>query len=311
MGSIWSAIRARNHAAAVVLTLVLVVVPFALPSGAWAQSGADLLDRIQRLEAQNRTLNGQVEQLSNQNRQLTEQLRRLQGDLEFRLNELEQRGGARGGTTPPRQQPAPPQRQGRGDAFDPSQQASAPGAPRDLGGAPGANAAPARPSQGTGGGARPLDLGTLSQQAATDPTLQPGRGTGTPQIMQPSSRDEYDLATGYMQRREFDQAEQAFRNFIENHPRDRLVAEATHQLGESFYQRRMFREAAEHYLKVSTDFPRSQRAPSSLLRLGQSLNALGERDAACAAFAEANRKYPNAAPATRTALQNEQRRASC
>ncbi len=62
---------------------------------------------------------------------------------------------------------------------------------------------------------------------------------------------------------------------------------------------------------MSTDFPRASRAPSSLLRLGQSLNALGEREAACAAYAEFNRKFPNAAPATKTAVVSEQRRASC
>lgn len=291
-------------------------------SPARAQSAADLLDRVQRLEAQNRALNGQVEQLQNQNRQLSEQLRRLQGDIEFRLNELEgQRGQRPTGQRPPAQQP--PGRQGRNDAFDPSTQPPGVGGTRDLAGmSPGGNAAqqrpPGQPPQGqspraqAGPGAGPLDLGTLAGQAAIDPALQPRAGAGgTPQIVQPSPRDEYDLATGYMQRREFDQAEIALRNFVQNHPRDRLVPDATYQLGESFYQRRQFREAAEQFLKISTDFPRAARAPSSLLRLGQSLNSLGEREAGCAAWAEANRRYPNAGPQTRQAIQNEQQRARC
>ncbi|QCI69048.1 tetratricopeptide repeat protein [Phreatobacter stygius] len=327
--------------AGLALAAALVV---AANGGAQAQSGADLLDRIQRLEAQIRSLNGQLEQSQFRIRQMEDQARRSQADLEFRLNELEsQRGGAR--PSQPRQQPqqpAQPQRQQRGDAFDPNAQQGAVGTPRDLGAVPpGGNAAqprvgsigpggatastgggvPMGPAGGGGsdGGAQPLDLGQMSGQAANDPTLDPRDprmaarppGTGTQQIIAASPRDEYDQAVALVQRREFEQAEMALRGFIQSHPRDRLVGDATHQLGETMYQRRQYREAAEQFLKVSTDYPRIGRAQSSLLRLGQSLNALGEREAACAAYAEFNRKYPNARPQTKTAVANEQRRASC
>ena len=302
--------------------------------GASAQSGADLLDRIQRLEAQIRTLNGQVEQSQFRLRQMEEQAKRTQADLEFRLNELEtQRGGARPSQQrPPSQQP--PQRQQRGDAFDPTTQQGMAGAPRDLGATPpGGNAAQPRSGgraqagqagddgDGDGfaqGGNQPLDLGQMSSQAANDPSLDPRGGgggrmasTGTQPIIATSLRDEFNQAVALVQRREYEQAEMALRGFIQNHPRDRLVGEATHQLGETMYQRRQYREAAEQFLKVSTEYPRTGRAPSSLLRLGQSLNALGEREAACAAYAEFNRKYPNAGQQTKAAVASEQRRASC
>jgi len=52
------------------------------------QSGEAAL-RVERVEAQMRTLNGQVEELTFQIRQLTEQLRRMQEDNEFRFQELE------------------------------------------------------------------------------------------------------------------------------------------------------------------------------------------------------------------------------
>lgn len=300
-----------------------------------AQSAAELIDRIQRMEAQIRSLNGQVEQSQFRVRQLEEQQRRMQADIEFRLNELEgARSGARPGQRSP-QQPQQPQRRGdaydptqqqaapsqggggrRSDAYDPTQQApGGPGAPRDLGATPpGGNAAPPRQQAGSGG-PQPLDLGQLSGQAATDPSLEPGvprtGSTGTQPIIATTPRDEYNSAVAFIQRRDYEQAEIALRGFLQNHPRDRLVGDATHQLGEAMYQRRQYREAAEQFLKVSTDYPRSSRAPSSLLRLGQSLNALGEREAACAAYAEFNRKFPNANQTTRTAVVSEQRRASC
>lgn len=305
------------------LALVAGLVAIA-PQGARAQSGADLLDRLQRLEAQMRSINGQLEQSQHRVRQLEEQQRRMQADIEFRLNELEgARGGARPGQQPQRQ--APQQAPGRrSDAFDPSQQQGAPGGPRDLGAMPpGGNAAPPRAGGAPGSvvpggatsGAGPLDLGQLSGQAAADPSLEPGvprtGSTGTQPTAAASPRDEYNAAVALIQRRDYEQAEIALRGFLQNHPRDRLVGDATHQLGEAMFQRRQYREAAEQFLKVSTDFPRSARAPSSLLRLGQSLNALGEREAACAAYAEFNRKYPSAHQSTRSAVQSEQRRASC
>lgn len=318
---IGSAIRTLFRSERLGMLALLAGLLAVTPQGARAQSGADLLDRLQRLEAQMRSLNGQLEQSQHRVRQLEEQQRRMQADIEFRLNELE---GARGGARPGQQAPqrpaqTPPGR--RSDAFDPGQQQGAPGGVRDLGATPpGGNAAPPRMGAAPGGaggptGTGPLDLGQLSGQAAADPSLEPGvprtGSTGTQPTAAATPREEYNAAVAMIQRRDYEQAEIALRGFLQNHPRDRLVGDATHQLGEAMFQRRQYREAAEQFLKVSTDFPRSARAPSSLLRLGQSLNALGEREAACAAYAEFNRKYPSAHQSTRTAVQSEQRRASC
>ncbi|MGU9981690.1 tol-pal system protein YbgF [Phreatobacter sp. HK31-P] len=298
-----------------------------------AQTAADLMDRIQRLEAQVRSLNGQLEQSQFRVRQMEDQQRRMQADIEFRLNELENaRGGARPAQPARPQAPQQPPPQRRSDVFDPAEQQAAPGAPRDLGALPpGANAAPPRVAQGAvpqgspgSGATQPLDLGQLAGRAVADPTLEPGAprsgipgavastgSTGTQPVIATTPRDEYNAAVAFITRRDYEQAEIALRGFLQNHPRDRLVGDATHQLGETMYQRRQYREAAEQFLKVSTDYPRAGRAPSSLLRLGQSLNALGEREAACAAYAEFNRKFPNANASTKQAVVSEQRRASC
>jgi tol-pal system protein YbgF len=56
--------------------------------GGTRQAGEAAL-RIERIEAQMRTLNGQVEELTFQLRQLTEQIKRMQEDNEFRFQELE------------------------------------------------------------------------------------------------------------------------------------------------------------------------------------------------------------------------------
>jgi tol-pal system protein YbgF len=55
----------------------------------------ELTQRVDSLESQQRQLTGQVEELQFRMRQLESQLERMRGDTEFRLNELEGRGGGR------------------------------------------------------------------------------------------------------------------------------------------------------------------------------------------------------------------------
>ena len=126
-----------------------------------------------------------------------------------------------------------------------------------------------------------------------------------------SPRDTYDLAYGYLVRKDYSVAEDNFRSFLRKYPSDRLVAEANYWLGESLFQRQRFREAAESFLTVSTKFEKSTKAPDALVRLGQSLAALKEKDAACATFVEVGRKYPRAALTVKQAVEREQKRVHC
>lgn len=55
---------------------------------------ARLQVRINELEEQVRRLQGSLEQVSFSNRQLKTQMDKMKGDIDYRLNALEQRGGA-------------------------------------------------------------------------------------------------------------------------------------------------------------------------------------------------------------------------
>jgi tol-pal system protein YbgF len=157
-------------------------------------------------------------------------------------------------------------------------------------------------------GAGPLDLNGTGRTAAVQaPPARPSvaaTGSGDP-------RADYDAAYAYLLQKQYEQAEMGFRRFLQSHPRDRMVPEATYWLGESYLQRNRYREAAEQFLNVSTDHPKATKAPDALLKLGISLNALGARDRACAVFAELDRKYPQAAPTIRQGSEREQKRARC
>ena len=218
----------------------------------------------------------------------------------------------------------------RGDAFNPDRDPTAPGAPRPLGASTDANEPPppvATTAAPRGPGA-PLDLSSPSalppaNAAATGGDLPPPppvnpSGTGaTTSTMQAAllpgntSKDEYDLAYGYVLHKDFALAQQTFRDFLHKYPSDRLAPEAQYWLGESLFQDKQYRDAAESFLSVSTKYENTARAPDALLRLGQSLAALGEKEAACASLGEVLRKYPRAPLSVKQSVDREQKRTHC
>jgi len=310
---------------------------------------SELMMRIDRLEAQVRQLTGTIEQLQYRNQQLEQQLAaaRTSAPPPTRPTAAMPPPGPQ---PPPLAQaaplPAPAGPQRRSDVFDPNNSPGAPGAPRTLGSVPPSPPPPGttimeeepqgRVPRGREAGA-PLDLSTLSSQAVEDPSLAPPgpvaarpeirtipgvlppppprnpNATGPQMVMAPSQtpKDEYDLAYGYMLRKDYALAEDALRAFLKKYPSDHQVADANYWLGESLFQRQRYRDAAEVFLSVSTRFGSSAKAPEALLRLGQSLAALKEKETACATLGEISRKYPRASAGIKSAAEREQKRVGC
>jgi tol-pal system protein YbgF len=320
------------------------------PQGGQGQAATDdpaeASVRLDRIEAALRQLTGTIEQLQYRNQQLEIQLKRMQDDTDYRLQQL----GSKGGAAPAAPVYAPPAAQPgrRGDLFDPAQRPNAPGVPRALGNetvlaAPAQISANEQPVGAPGGRAAgaPLDLNVLSGHPtplppvvrdnvaavpASQPVAQPAQqlppvmaprnvATPTPQLatLPPSAspQDEYDLAYGYVLRKDYALAEQTFRDFLSKYPNERLVPDAHYWLGESLFQRQRYRDAAESFLAVSTKFEKSGKAPDSLLRLGQSLAALNQKEAACATLAEVGRKFPQASASVKRGVAQEQKRVHC
>jgi tol-pal system protein YbgF len=334
-------IHKTARAAALAAMLGLCAQAWCVP----AQAQSDDVDpevRIQQLENQLRQLTGQNEELQHRNRQLEEQLRSLQGAQTvvpgqpavaqsspaasppvqapppYRQPQIGQGGYDQQAAAPAPivQEPAGGPRR-RGDAFDPTQNPNAPGAPRALGGGP--LPIPAEAPIGAPGGrgaGEPLDLANTGggpAGALPPPPPRNTNGTGALTTLPPSAtpRDEFDLGVGYIQRKDYALAEETMRNFTRKYPSDPMMADAQFWLGESFFQRQLYRDAAESFLTVTTKFDRSAKAPDALLRLGQSLAALKEKEAACAAFGEVTRKYPRAAANIKQAVEREQKRVKC
>ena len=336
---------------------VAIAALLSLCSPVFAQSeDADAEMRIERLENQLRQLTGQNEELQYRNRQLEERIRQLEGGAQAAPGQAPGQSPAQPNVaaappleTAPMQstpgyrqqqqpayepqiaapapivqeqpQPGSPGVRRRGDAFEPNQNPSAPGAPRALGGGqmPVQQGAAVGAPGGRGAG-EPLDLANTGARYPQSPpaSAQPGypapaAGAGGLATQPPSQspRDEFDLGIGYMQRKDYALAEQTMKNFAQKYPSDPLLGDAQYWLGESYFQRQQYRDSAEAFLAVTTKYEKSAKAPDALLRLGQSLAALKEREAACAAFGEVGRKYPRASAGVKAAVDREQKRVKC
>jgi tol-pal system protein YbgF len=242
----------------------------AVGGGSAAAAGQEV--RLQQMDEQVRNLTGQVEQLSYTLQQLTTKLDKLAGDVDFRLNALEQ-GGVAGGENPP--QVAGP----------------AGGATAGGGTAPGTAPPP---------GAKSMVLGTLtqSQLKANQPPPDAGQTAALPPpaVALPGNTPEekYNYAWGLLRQNKYAEAEQALRTFVQQYPTDKWAGNAQFWIGESFYVRHNYNEAAIAYAEAYQKYPNNVKAPQNLLKLGMSLTQMGRKSDACKAFDQLGRQYPDA-----------------
>lgn len=282
---------------------------------------AQLMVRIQQLEEQTRSLNGQIEGLTFQITQLQEIINRMQEDNEFRFQALE--GGA-GGKTDAATQP--------GGVTQPE------ALPQDPGQSQGADAAPPTviPEQGVqplpgelefdptyDDGSAPTDQ--LGESA--DPLVGTGRSGGVDLITGKPLNLSYDPAAtdsgnadadaqfnaGYeaFLQGNYAFAEEQLRQFIDLYPDNPQVPDAANWLGESLIAQKSYDEAAEVLLDAFQKYPDNPRAPDLLLKLGVALSGAGERETACRTFAEVGKRYTNTIAAFKTRLAEEKARAEC
>lgn len=256
-----------------------------------ADAGALVL-RIDRLENELRRANGQIEQLQNQQQRLLDQLKRFQEDVDQRLR------GAGAAVSPPPLETSPNIKSvKKSDAFDPSSDPKAVGAPKPIGAAP-----PSAPLAKAPPAAAPLDLGHGAPADAPS-------GSGVSFVDGP--RNQYNQALATYRQGQYELAETQTKEFLAANAQDRLVPEAIFLLGETYFQRSRPREAAEQYLRLSKDYAKSSRAPEGLMRLGQSLVALGNGEQACATFGEVGKRYPSAPAAVRKSVEREIQKNHC
>ncbi|MBK8085474.1 MAG: tol-pal system protein YbgF [Devosia sp.] len=273
------------------------------------QSAAQLLIRIQELEAQIRTLTGQVEGLQFQLTQMQTMLEKQMADTEFRFQQLE--GGALG----------KPQAAAPTDGAMPSDALPQTPTP-DIRLEPTPDAVP--------GGDQPMDLNIGE---SSDPLLQGGTdqlgtlsledelslGPSQPldlslnggEISNGDAKAQYEAGYEAMTRGDYAFAEEQFAQFVALYPDDVQVPDAINWLGEALIQRGAYTEAAQVLADGYTRHKDSKRAPDIMLKLGVALVGAEQVDVACRTFYTLRQRYPDLAPAFQQRLAEEVQKAKC
>jgi tol-pal system protein YbgF len=150
------------------------------------------------------------------------------------------------------------------------------------------------------GQVRPLSLAkepelTPARAPTPAPTVVAKQQVASPSILPAGTpKQKYDYAFSFLQKREFDSAEQALRAFLQQHPEDEHAGNAYYWLGETYYVRKQYTDAAIIFSDGYSRFPEGTKAPDNLLKLGKSLAEVGEKVAACKTFTELLGQFPNA-----------------
>ncbi len=250
--------------------------------------------RLSQLEAEIRTLTGQIEEAAFGIKQLRDRLDRLAADIDLRLQRLEQGAPAvAGGPGAPGAQIAST---GSANIFDT--------APKVL------------------GTINPDDLQALQTQRVEkmSPTVgATGQGAAggqqTASLIYPlageTPEERYKHAFGLLSQANYGEAELALRAFLDQHPKSSLAGNAKYWLGETYYVRQDFQQAAVTFAEAYQEFPDNAKAPDNLLKLGMSLAALDSKSDACGTFTELLKRYPEAAVTVIRRAKQERQRLIC
>jgi tol-pal system protein YbgF len=255
--------------------------------------------RITQLEDTLRDLTGKIEEIAYANEQTRRQMEKLSSDNEVRFRQLEQ-----GRAAPPAQgqaQAAPPV-QPLGGTAAPAPATTSGNLGSMTQGQLQANApTPPPPAQATPG--RPAAPSPPPQQAARPPAASI--------LPDGSPEDQYKFAFNILLQNDYDQAERAFRAYIDKHPTDSRTENARYWLAETYYVRDKFEPASTAFAEAYQKAPNGQKAPDNLLKLGMSLGRLNKPREACATFERLGQQFPNAPGSIKSRAVAEKTRLNC
>ncbi len=234
---------------------------------------ADFEIRLSQLERTVQDMVGKYEEAVFGVSQVRDRLDKLSADLDFRLSQIESKGGASA--------------------------------------APGAAATP-RPTATVPTAARPADKpadkpGEKPGEKPEAPAAASGTLGGVPANIQ----EQYDEAFGLLRKADYEQAERALTVFVNQHRDSPLAGNAQYWLGETYYVRGKYADAAVAFADGVKKYPKNNKAPDNLLKLGMALAALNQKSDACKTFDQFGTVYPNAAASLKRRAEIERKKLSC
>ena len=175
------------------------------------------------------------------------------------------------------------------------------------------------------GSSQPQDLGSISykdnetgdenqkiQSIETTNTVVTETFVSEEKILpEGTPNEQYEFATSFLKVGDYNMAERAFREFVDNNPDHDLAGNAQYWYAETFRIRQLFTDAASAYLEGYQKYPRSQKAPINLLKLGVSLVQIGEKDQGCLMISGVEKEYPKANQSVLQKAKYEEKKFEC
>ncbi|URJ23675.1 tol-pal system protein YbgF [Blochmannia endosymbiont of Camponotus sp.] len=113
-----------------------------------------------------------------------------------------------------------------------------------------------------------------------------------------------DVDTAYKQavslvleKKQYNQAIEAFQNFIKNHPESIYQSNSHYWLGQLYYNKGNKHDAAHHFALVVKNFPKSLKASDALLKIGIIMQETEQKDKAKTIYKQVGKLYPNSTAA--------------
>ena len=126
-----------------------------------------------------------------------------------------------------------------------------------------------------------------------------------------SPEKQYEFAVSFIKVGDYETAELALREFVDNNSEHRLAGNAQYWYGETFRVRQLYQDAATAYLNGYQKYPKSSKAPVNLLKLGVMLVQIGEKEQGCSMILGVKDQYPKAKQSVIQKAEYEKKKFNC
>ena len=256
-------------------------------SGELSSGDSDILTKhllkLSELEEQFKILTNNFEEINFKLDKLSNRITKVQTDNQMRFQDLERTGSS---TT---------------DNSSLSKIKKLPGSsePQDLGGVTDSEVASIEQVQKT----------QSIESAGTVVTEETKR---TEKILPDTTAEkQYEFAISFLKVGDYETAEFALREFIDENSKHELAGNAQYWYGETFRVRQLYQDAASAYLDGYQKYPKSSKAPVNLLKLGVMLVQIGEKSQGCSMILGVKNQYPEANQSIIQKAEYEKKKFNC
>tara|TARA_Y100000590_G_scaffold163465_1_gene187414 strand:+ start:1172 stop:2164 length:993 start_codon:yes stop_codon:yes gene_type:complete len=236
--------------------------------------------KLSELEEQFKILTNNFEEINFKLDKLSSRITKVQTDNQMRFQDLERSGGDYSEITETKELP------GSGEA-------------QDLGGVSDSDIAAAEQIQKT---QSVESVGTVVTEDT--PRAEKILPNTTPE-------EQYKFAVSFIKVGDYETAELALREFVDNNSKHNLAGNAQYWYGETFRVRQLYQDAATAYLNGYQKYPDSSKAPVNLLKLGVMLVQIGEKEQGCSMILGVKDQYPKANQSVIQKAEYEKKKFNC